>query len=56
MSEKEERILKTFGENIPELSKEAQETLITFGNGYIAGYQAGRKKADQEADMEKRGA
>lgn len=48
MSEKEERILKTFGDVMPDLPELEKEKLLAYGEGYVAGFRG--RKAEQDAD------
>lgn len=57
MSEKEERILKTFGEVMPELPELEKEKLLSYGEGYAAGYR-GRmqnQKLEEKKKLELQG-
>lgn len=54
MSEKEEKILKTFGDVMPNLPEVEKEKLLAYGEGYAAGFRG--RVAEQDAKTEARGA
>lgn len=50
MSEKEQKILETFGKVIPEMSEMEKEKLLAFGEGMA--FAKDQKAADKQADRE----
>ena len=50
MSEKEKKILETFGKVIPDLSEMEKEKLLSFGDGMA--FMKGKQKSDESNQSE----
>lgn len=53
MSEKEKKILETFGKVIPDLSEMEIEKLLSFGEGMV--FMKGRQKQNKKGDEQNEG-
>lgn len=51
MSEKEKKILETFGKVIPDLTDMEKEKLLSYGEGYADGIRSRKREEKENAAM-----